>query len=138
MSSTPSEFSLAGKHVNVAMMTSGGLAPCLSSSVAMLVKEWVAAFRANKISGLTFRMYKAGYKGILIGDSFVLAEEHWDQVDCLNYLGGSPIGNSRVKVSYDYDTEKYPNPLINVVFVRQARPLLTLFTSLFLCLAHQH
>jgi pyrophosphate--fructose-6-phosphate 1-phosphotransferase len=98
MSSTPSEHSLAGKHVNVAMMTSGGLAPCLSSSIAMLVKEWVAAFRANKISGLTFRMYKAGYKGILIGDSFVLAEEHWDKVDSLNYLGGSPIGNSRVKV----------------------------------------
>jgi pyrophosphate--fructose-6-phosphate 1-phosphotransferase len=95
----PSEFSLAGKHVNVAMMTSGGLAPCLSSSIAMLVREWVIALRADKISGLSFRMYKAGYKGILIGDSFVLEEEHWDKVDCLNYLGGSPIGNSRVKVS---------------------------------------
>jgi pyrophosphate--fructose-6-phosphate 1-phosphotransferase len=98
MSTPTSEFSLAGKHVNVAMMTSGGLAPCLSSSIAMLVKHWVAAFRANKISGLTFRMYNAGYKGMLIGDSFMLAEEHWDEVDCLNYLGGSPIGNSRVKV----------------------------------------
>jgi hypothetical protein len=93
-----SDFSLAGKHVNVAMLTSGGLAPCLSSSIAQLVKYWVAAFRAGKISGLSFRMYEAGYKGVLLGKSFVLPEEHWDTCDSLNYLGGSPIGNSRVKV----------------------------------------
>jgi pyrophosphate--fructose-6-phosphate 1-phosphotransferase len=82
------------------MMTSGGLAPCLSSSIAQLVKYWVAAKRANKISGLTFRMYKAGYKGILIAESFILPEDQWDACDSLNYLGGSPIGNSRVKVSH--------------------------------------
>lgn len=94
------DFSLVGKHVNVAMMTSGGLAPCLSSSIAQLVKHWVAAYREGKISSLSFRMYLGGYKGVLIGDSFMLAEDQWDSLDRLNYLGGSPIGNSRVKVRY--------------------------------------
>lgn len=86
------------QHMNVAMMTSGGLAPCLSSSVAQLVKYWSAALREGKISGLTFFMYIDGYKGVLTGDSFILPEDKWDACDALNYIGGSPIGNSRVKV----------------------------------------
>jgi diphosphate-dependent phosphofructokinase len=90
--------SLAGKHVNVAMMTAGGLAPCLSSSIAQLIHHWVAAYRAGEISGLTLRFYNAGYRGLLVGDSFVLPESDWDACDALNFLGGSPIGNSRVKV----------------------------------------
>jgi 6-phosphofructokinase len=93
-----SDFALAGKHVNVAMMTSGGLAPCLSSSVSLLAKYWVEAYRAGKISGLTLRMYKDGYKGVLIGDSFIVPENEWDGMEVLNFIGGSPIGNSRVKV----------------------------------------
>lgn len=92
------DFALAGKNVNVAMMTSGGLAPCLSSSVSLLTKHWVEAYRAGTITGLTLRFYKAGYKGVLIGESFVLDEKDWDSVEALNFIGGSPIGNSRVKV----------------------------------------
>jgi pyrophosphate--fructose-6-phosphate 1-phosphotransferase len=88
----------AGKHVNVAMLTAGGLAPCLSSSIAQLSLSWMKALKEGKITGLTLRFYKAGYKGLLTGDSFVLDEKEWDGVDSLNYLGGSPIGNSRVKV----------------------------------------
>ncbi len=84
--------------MNVAMMTSGGLAPCLSSSVAYLVEFWGAALRAGTISGLTIRMYFDGYKGVLTGDSAVLEPEHYDDCSCLHELGGSPIGNSRVKV----------------------------------------
>lgn len=90
--------SLAGKNVNVAMMTSGGLAPCLSSSIAHLMMAWIQAKKDGKIAGLTFRMYKAGYKGLLIGDSFLVPESEWGAVAQLNELGGSPIGNSRVKV----------------------------------------
>lgn len=89
----------APAKVNVAMMTSGGLAPCLSSSIAQLVHYWVKALREGKVSVVTFRMYIDGYKGVLTGDSFLLGEETWDKCDALNYLGGSPIGNSRVKVS---------------------------------------
>ena len=90
--------SLAGKQVNVAMMTAGGLAPCLSASIAQLVKYWVEAKKEGKIAGLEIRFYNGGYKGVLTGDSFVLPESEWDTCDALNYFGGSPIGNSRVKV----------------------------------------
>ena len=46
-------------------------------------------------------MYKDGYKGVLIGESFLLPEDAWDTCDSLHELGGSPIGNSRVKVRFD-------------------------------------
>lgn len=91
-------MSLANQHVNVAMMTSGGLAPCLSSSIAQLVHHWSKALSEGKISGLTLIMYIDGYKGVLTGDSFELPQDVWSKCDALNYLGGSPIGNSRVKV----------------------------------------
>ena len=94
-----SDSSLAGKHVYVAMLTAGGLAPCLSSSIAQLATNWIKALKDGKISGLTLRFYRAGYKGLLTGDSFVLDEKEWDDIASLNFLGGSPIGNSRVKLT---------------------------------------
>jgi len=97
---------LAGKVVNVAMMTSGGLAPCLSCSIAQLGHYWIEAKKAGKISGLTFRFYVSGYKGVLTGDSFILPESEWESMDALNYQGGSPIGNSRVKLTNTEDCQK--------------------------------
>lgn len=94
-----SPTSLQGKHVNVAMLTSGGLAPCLSASIAQLVHYWVQALKEDRIAGLSFRMYRGGYKGVLLGDSFLLPETEWAQCNALNHLGGSPIGNSRVKLT---------------------------------------
>ncbi|KAL7444340.1 hypothetical protein ACHAXH_006231 [Discostella pseudostelligera] len=87
------------QQMNVAMMTSGGLAPCLSSSVAYLIEFWSAALKAGTISGLTIRMYVDGYKGVLTGDSMVLDPALYDECTCLHDLGGSPIGNSRVKLT---------------------------------------
>ena len=84
--------------MNVAMMTSGGLAPCLASSVAYLTEFWAAALKDGKISGLTLRMYFDGYKGVLTGDSTVVDPALYDQCACWHEMGGSPIGNSRVKV----------------------------------------
>ena len=89
---------LTGRNVNIAFMTSGGLAPCLSSSLAQLVREWNAVLQSGQITGLTIRVYKAGYKGLLTGDSVVVPEAEWALFDKLNYMGGSAIGNSRVKV----------------------------------------
>lgn len=86
-------------HINVGMMTSGGLAPCLSSSIAHLIYYWSEAKKSGKIAGLTIRMYRDGYKGLLLGDSFLVPEETWDQCYALHDLGGSPIGNSRVKLT---------------------------------------
>ena len=84
---------------NIALMTSGGLAPCLSSSVASLITYWKNALADGKISGLSIRCYRDGYKGILIGDSFLVGDDiSVEEVERLHELGGSPIGNSRVKV----------------------------------------
>ena len=91
-------MSLAGTHVNVGMMTSGGLAPCLASSVAYLIEFWTAALKSGEISGLTLRMYVDGYKGVLTGDSDVVPPEAYEECSRLHDIGGSPIGNSRVKV----------------------------------------
>jgi hypothetical protein len=96
--SAADKLSLTGKHVNVAFMTVGGLAPCLSASLAQLVTYWIQALHSKQISGLSFRCYLSGYKGLLTGDSIILPESEWDDIDALNYVGGSPIGNSRVKV----------------------------------------
>ncbi|GFH47444.1 phosphofructokinase [Chaetoceros tenuissimus] len=85
--------------INVGMMTSGGLAPCLSSSIAHLVSYWAEAKRAGKIADLTIRMYIDGYKGLLQGESFLVPENLWDDIGALHELGGSPIGNSRVKLT---------------------------------------
>jgi 6-phosphofructokinase len=84
MASPSQQYSLLGKHVNIAMMTSGGLAPCLSSSIAQLMKYWMLALHEGKIAGLTFR---------------IVPEAEWElSSTVLNDFGGSPIGNSRVKV----------------------------------------
>jgi len=92
--------------INVGMMTSGGLAPCLSSSVAHLIHYWSEAKKAGKISNLTIRLYKDGYKGLLTRDSFIVPEELWADAECLHELGGSPIGNSRVKLTNIKDCVK--------------------------------
>lgn len=92
--------------INVGMMTSGGLAPCLSSSIAHLVHYWSEALKEGKIAGLTIRLYRDGYKGMLIGDSVLLPEGKWGEASCLHELGGSPIGNSRVKLTNIKDCVK--------------------------------
>jgi hypothetical protein len=90
--------SLQGKSVNVGFLTSGGLAPCLSSSVASLIQEWTRRLDAGDIAGLTVRLYIGGYKGLLKGESVVMPAEELRTVESLHERGGSPIGNSRVKV----------------------------------------
>jgi pyrophosphate--fructose-6-phosphate 1-phosphotransferase len=84
--------------ITVGMLTSGGLAPCLASSVAHLIHYWSEAKKEGKIADLTIRLYIDGYKGLLTGDSFVVPQDVMDSIDILHDVGGSPIGNSRVKV----------------------------------------
>ena len=111
-------MSYANTHVNVAMLTAGGLAPCLSSSIAALTQHWVAALKAGKISGLTVRMYTDGYKGLLQGESFVVPDDVLEQVAPLHDLGGSPIGNSRVKVSFCVRVESIIMPKNGFLLVK--------------------
>lgn len=81
------------------MLTSGGLAPCLASSIAHLINYWCEAKNSGAISSLSIRLYRDGYKGLLIGDSFEVTEDLWDSCSALHDCGGSPIGNSRVKLT---------------------------------------
>lgn len=94
--------------VNVAMMTSGGLAPCLSSSIGHLIHYWSEAKKAGEVQGnLSIRCYRDGYKGLLTGDSFVVPESEYESAaTVLQNLGGSPIGNSRVKLTNIKDCVK--------------------------------
>jgi len=91
------------KTTNVAFMTSGGLAPCLSSAIAHLIKYWCEAKKDGRVENLTFRCYRYGYKGILTADSFMISETVLDDIESLHDLGGSPICNSRVKLTNKKD-----------------------------------
>ncbi|KAL3924462.1 MAG: hypothetical protein SGILL_001034 [Bacillariaceae sp.] len=68
-------------------------------TIAQLAKYWVKALRDGEITGLTLRCYVDGYAGVLTGHSIVVPEEDWDKLCHLNDMGGSPIGNSRVKLT---------------------------------------
>ena len=80
--------------MRVAFLTAGGIAPCLSASIGYLI-QFYNAFR-NDIS---FVGYLNGYKGLLTGNSINFPDKIKNNaLELLNY-GGSPIGNSRVKLT---------------------------------------
>ena len=80
--------------MRVAFLTAGGLAPCLSASIAYLIKEY------SKIGdSVEFIGYKNGYKGLLVGQKISIPNTVRSKTDLLASYGGSPIGNSRVKLS---------------------------------------
>ncbi|GMH53315.1 hypothetical protein TrRE_jg2992 [Triparma retinervis] len=81
--------------LNVGFMTSGGLAPCLSSSIASLLSSYLSLS-----TPFTARLYISGYKGILTGDSILLKNKDIPGlVESFHKMGGSPIGSSRVKLT---------------------------------------
>ena len=77
----------------VALLTAGGLAPCLSSAVGALIERYTEVAPGIEIIG-----YKDGYAGLLTGDSITFTKEMRDKAHLLHDLGGSPLGNSRVKL----------------------------------------
>ncbi|HET9058321.1 MAG TPA: pyrophosphate--fructose-6-phosphate 1-phosphotransferase [Acidimicrobiales bacterium] len=84
-----------------AMLTAGGLAPCLSSAVGGLIEAWSEA--APEVELIA---YRDGYAGLLTGDSVVIGPETRAKAARLHTLGGSPIGNSRVKFTNVEDCRK--------------------------------
>jgi len=78
----------------VAMLTAGGLAPCLSSAVGGLIERFTEIAPQVEIIG-----YRSGFKGLLLGDSIPVTAEVRAQASAMHYYGGSPIGNSRVKLT---------------------------------------
>jgi pyrophosphate--fructose-6-phosphate 1-phosphotransferase len=88
------------KH-KVALLTAGGLAPCLSSAVGGLIERYSEIAPEVEIIG-----YLGGYKGLLLGESLPVTPEVRAQAPTLHRHGGSPIGNSRVKLTNQADCEK--------------------------------
>ncbi len=78
----------------VALLTAGGLAPCLSSAVGALIEEYSRIAPEIEIIA-----YRNGYHGLLRGDSFTVTPDVRAHAHLLHNFGGSPIGNSRVKLT---------------------------------------
>src|ERR1039458_9466887 len=78
----------------VAILTAGGLAPCLSSAIGGLIARYTEIAPDIEII-----CYKGGYKGLLLGESYKVTPEAREKATFLHRFGGSPIGNSRVKLT---------------------------------------
>jgi len=82
------------KPKKVAILTAGGLAPCLSAAIGGLIE------RSSEIAPvIEIICYRGGYKGLLLGDSYEVTPEVREDASLLYRFGGSPIGNSRVKLT---------------------------------------
>ena len=78
----------------VALLTAGGLAPCLSAAVADLIERWSEVAPDAEIIA-----YRGGYAGLLRGDSIPVTPQVRANAGRLRAFGGSPIRNSRVKLT---------------------------------------
>ncbi len=80
--------------MRVAFLTAGGLAPCLSSSIALLIEQY-----SKQDTKIDFFAYKNGYKGLLKGEIISIPNHIENNVQDIISFGGSFIGNSRVKLT---------------------------------------
>lgn len=85
----------------VALLTAGGLAPCLSSAVGALIERYTELAPEIEIIA-----YRNGYAGLLGGEYATVTPEVRKQAHLLHRFGGSPIGNSRVKLTNVKDCVK--------------------------------
>lgn len=85
----------------VALLTAGGFAPCLSSAVGGLIQRYSELAPEVEIIA-----YRNGYQGLLSGDYLRVDAEVRAKAHLLHQFGGSPIGNSRVKLTNVKDLVK--------------------------------
>jgi pyrophosphate--fructose-6-phosphate 1-phosphotransferase len=85
----------------VALLTAGGFAPCLSSAVGGLIERYTEIAPEVEIIA-----YQHGYHGLLTGNKVVVDDETRAKAGLLHRFGGSPIGNSRVKLTNAADLVK--------------------------------
>ncbi|MGI8457698.1 MAG: pyrophosphate--fructose-6-phosphate 1-phosphotransferase [Propionibacteriaceae bacterium] len=78
----------------VALLTAGGFAPCLSSAVGGLIQRYTELAPEVEIIA-----YRYGYQGLLAGDHVKVTPAVREKAYLLHEFGGSPIGNSRVKLT---------------------------------------
>ena len=91
----------ATKKHKIALLTAGGLAPCLSAAVGGLINEYTKKLPKAEIIG-----YRNGYMGLLKGWSVKVTPAARRRALTLLEHGGSPIGNSRVKLTNVKDCVK--------------------------------
>lgn len=89
-----SPMSEARQIRKVALLTAGGFAPCLSAAVGKLVTRYSEVLPDAEIIG-----YQYGYHGLLTGTSITIDDDARANAAILDRFGGSPIGNSRVKLT---------------------------------------
>ena len=92
---------MAKEVKKVAFLTAGGLAPCLSSSIGFLIDEYTKKSPKTEMIG-----YVNGYMGLLKGESIPVTDAVRKNALVLTKHGGSPIGNSRVKLTNVKDCVK--------------------------------
>lgn len=78
----------------VAILTAGGLAPCLSASIGRLIKQYTKIVPEVEIIG-----YLNGFKGLLEGNSIQIPINVRKSAELLYKFGGSVLGSSRVKLT---------------------------------------
>ena len=80
--------------MKIAFLTAGGIAPCLSASIGALIQAY------NELDGDAELIgYMNGYRGLLVGDKINIPSSVKNKTDILFQFGGSPIGNSRIKLT---------------------------------------
>jgi pyrophosphate--fructose-6-phosphate 1-phosphotransferase len=85
----------------VALLTAGGFAPCLSAAIGFLIEKYTKIDPSIEIIA-----YQHGYRGLLKGDKIVVTDAVRRDALNLTKFGGSPIGNSRVKLTNAKDLVK--------------------------------
>ena len=85
----------------VAILTAGGFAPCLSSAIGGLIERYTQVAPDVEIIA-----YRHGYQGLLKGDFLVVDDTVRANAALLHRFGGSPVGNSRVKLTNAKDLVK--------------------------------
>ena len=80
--------------MKIAFLTAGGIAPCLSSSIGALIEKYNEIAPDAELIG-----YLNGYRGLLLGNSIEFPDSAKTNFSTLYDFGGSPIGNSRVKLT---------------------------------------
>ena len=80
--------------MKIAFLTAGGIAPCLSASIGALIEAYNILAPEAELVG-----YLYGYRGLLLGNKIKIPASVRDKTDILYEFGGSPIGNSRIKLT---------------------------------------
>ena len=80
--------------MKIAFLTAGGIAPCLSASIGSLIQKYNDLCPNAELIG-----YLNGYRGLLLGESIPFPDSVKENFSVLFQYGGSPIGNSRVKLT---------------------------------------